>query len=161
MNEEQRTPNEEQRTPEEIIVAEARSWLGTRWVHNQAKKGHGVDCARLIIEVYRCAGIIPEGYVPPPYSQQHALHRDDSLLLEEVAKFAVKIWPGRPMAIPKDIGTGDVLIFRYDGQPGHAGICVAPGRMVHALLLRRKVVESPIADFASHLDSIWRPHEDR
>ena len=52
----------------EKIVTEARSWVGTRWVHQGRLKGKGVDCAGLISEVARDAGMknvdIPSNYQP-------------------------------------------------------------------------------------------------
>ena len=34
------------------VVAEARSWIGTPYHHAADVKGHGVDCAMLLIRVY-------------------------------------------------------------------------------------------------------------
>lgn len=43
-------------TPEQII-AEARSWVGTPWLHQGALKGVGVDCAGFIEQVCLNAGL--------------------------------------------------------------------------------------------------------
>lgn len=64
------------------IVSEARSWLGTPWhhmgdEHAVAIKGVCVDCAMLLVEVFKAAGLVPLGFDPRPYSMQWHLHRDE------------------------------------------------------------------------------------
>lgn len=44
----------------DAIVAEARSWIGTPFHHQQRKKGHGVDCAQLVASVGAALGLMPE-----------------------------------------------------------------------------------------------------
>lgn len=39
------------------IVAEARSWIGTPWVHQHRAKGEGVDCAGLLTSVAHKLGL--------------------------------------------------------------------------------------------------------
>ena len=134
------------------IIAEARSWLDTRWVHGQAVKGHGTDCVGFIIRIGKTFAWIPEDYIPPVYSCQHALHRDTSLLLEELAKFAVSI-DIRQTAI----AVGDILAFQYERTAGHAGIYIGDGRFVHAYMLARRVKEASLKDFHRYLNSVWRP----
>lgn len=50
------------------LVKEARSWKGTRFVHQGQTKGKGVDCAHFVALVARDAGIegvnIPHDYRP-------------------------------------------------------------------------------------------------
>lgn len=50
------------------LVAEAESWVGTRFQHQGALKGIGVDCANFIALVARDAGVkdveIPNNYRP-------------------------------------------------------------------------------------------------
>ena len=43
----------------ESVVAEARTWLKTKFHHQARKKGVGVDCAMLSLEVGREAGVFP------------------------------------------------------------------------------------------------------
>ena len=137
------------------IICEARSWIGTRWVHGQAVKGQGTDCVGFIIQIGKHFSWIADDYVPPIYSRQHALHRDTSLLLVELDKFADRLPPLDCHAAAWHIG--DILTFRYEGTAGHAGIYTGEGQFVHAFMPRKKVIESPVQDFIKDLHSVWRP----
>lgn len=50
----------------EAIVAAARSWIGTPYVHQMSVRGAGCDCLGLVRGVWR-AVIGPEPETPPPY----------------------------------------------------------------------------------------------
>lgn len=137
-----------------VDIAEVRSWIGTRWVHGQAVKGHGTDCVGFIIQLGKTFEWIPMDYAPPVYSCQHALHRETSLLLEELAKFAT------PLDTKKEeIAPGDILAFRYERTAGHAGIYIGEGQFVHAYMPRRKVEEAGLKYFSEYLESVWRPNK--
>jgi len=43
----------------ELVIKEARSWVGTKFVHAGRVKGAGVDCAGLVAEVYCKANRMP------------------------------------------------------------------------------------------------------
>jgi cell wall-associated NlpC family hydrolase len=150
--------NDEQGTTNEIIIAEARSWLGTKWRHGQRVKHEGTDCVGFIIELGKTFGWIPADYIPPVYSSQHALHRAESLLNAELARFADPVAP--PVKDMTAWRAGDILAFRYERTAGHAGIYIGEGRMIHSYMPRKKVIESPVREFLSTLDSVWRPRAD-
>src|SRR6202161_3252947 len=65
------------------VVAEARSWIGTKY-HNCADiKGVGVDCGMLLARVFANVGLIP--FVDPrPYPPDWHLHRDEERYLDFV-----------------------------------------------------------------------------
>lgn len=140
---------------DEAIVREATSWIGTRWVHGQRVKHEGTDCVGFIIELGKAFGWIPADYAPPIYSRQHALHRDSSLLLAELARFAREVPPEERRG--NDLAVGDIIAFHYERTAGHAGMYIGEGVFVHAYLPRRSVIASPLADFAAELHSVWRP----
>jgi NlpC/P60 family putative phage cell wall peptidase len=53
--------------PTAAIVSEARAWIATPYVHQQATKGAGCDCLGLVRGVWRAVmGTEPER--PPAYS---------------------------------------------------------------------------------------------
>jgi NlpC/P60 family putative phage cell wall peptidase len=138
------------------MIAEAKSWTGTPWVHGVALKGVGTDCVQFIIALGRRSGWIPEGYRPPVYSRDWSLHNEHSLLLEELARFA------RPVEREKS-APGDVLAFRQGRCAGHAGLYLGEGRFIHAVV-GQGIRESRLVDGSGHggswlerLDSVWRP----
>jgi cell wall-associated NlpC family hydrolase len=119
----------------EQVVAEARTWLGTPWVHQHRAKGHAVDCAGLIIGVARALGLVSEDFEVPGYGTQ-----PDGRLLDLCQRFM------RPVA-RDNMQPGDVVVVAVDKDPQHLGI-VTPYRgeslaMIHATSTgQRGVVES-------------------
>jgi NlpC/P60 family putative phage cell wall peptidase len=118
-------------TPAEValrdaIVAEARSWIGTPYVHGASMKGAGCDCLGLVRGVWRALyGQEPEP--TPPYSPDWAEATGRDALAQAAERHLLAV----PLA---DAGAGDVLLFRWRaGAPAkHLGISTGEGRMVHA-----------------------------
>ncbi len=88
-----------------LIVAEARSWIGTPYRHQASLKGVGCDCLGLLRGVWReVMGAEPE--LPPPYSPDWAEAGADTLvaaarkhLVEiECAQFAGRRRAALPLA---------------------------------------------------------------
>lgn len=95
------------------IVAEARGWIGTPFIHQHRVRGVGVDCAGLVICVARAVGIVPPdfdvtGYGMNPDGKSLKAYCDQHLqLLDE------------PMNL------GDVVLVAWrQGPPQHLGIVV-------------------------------------
>lgn len=114
----------------EAILAEARTWLGTPWHHQGRVKGHGVDCAMLVREVYASAGFaVPllEEYPPDWF-----LHRDEERLLRAVeASGGVRVENPLP---------GDVALWRFGRCLSHAAIVVEWPVVIHAFYQARCVL---------------------
>ncbi len=115
---------------DDIVVA-ARSWLGTRWVH-QGRTRRGIDCAGLIVMVGRELEIL--SYDDKVNYQRHT-HGQDFM------KPFKKHMDQKP--IP-DARPGDVLLFRDHAYPCHSSI-VAERRhkptIIHAYAQERIVTE--------------------
>lgn len=127
----------------EQIVAEARSWVGTPWVHQHRVKGRAVDCVGLVIGVARNLGLVPDEFEVTGYSQM-----PDGRLLELCTTYM------RPVARDA-MQPGDVVVVAIVDQPQHVGILTPyPGgnlAMVHAAIKsKRGVVESRLV-FAKNL----------
>ena len=111
------------RSRSDIIVAEARSWVGTPYRHQASLKGVGCDCLGLLRGVWRAVvGAEPE--FPPPYAPDWAEAGRDSLM--EAAR--------RHLVPLEDVEPGCVLLFRWrDGLPAkHCAIATSRGTMIHA-----------------------------
>lgn len=90
------------------VVAEARSHLGTPWVHQGRASGVQLDCAGLIVVVARALGIVGpafdvNGYVPAP----------DGTMLD---------WCEAYMQRVAEIELGAVLALATKNEPQHLGI---------------------------------------
>jgi cell wall-associated NlpC family hydrolase len=109
------------------VVAEARSWLGTRYHHAADVKGRqgGVDCAMLLVRVYCDLGLV-ERFDPRPYT------RDWFLLARS-----------REVRTPLE---GDIVLFKVGRCFAHAGIVsrADPLTIIHAFSNAHCVVEDVI-----------------
>lgn len=121
------------------IIAEARGWIGTPYLHQASARGEGADCLGLVRGVWRAVlGGEPEPAprYTPDWNERAFLRTGAEPLLEAARRnFAER---ARDCAEP-----GDVLVFRValDGPAKHCGILVEDDRFIHAYA-GRAVVES-------------------
>lgn len=115
--------SEEEQRQRQLIVAEARSWVGTPYRANADLKGAGVDCIRLIKRCYVDSGVVPE-FDLPHYSPQWALHQTSELLIEGLLKYSHEI-EGPPLS-------GDIAVFQIGKCWGHSSIVIEWPQLVHA-----------------------------
>jgi len=126
------------------LVISAREWLGTKWMHNQCKKGLGVDCVNFLYAVGVDAGLklspIPERYNRvargddiADYLSRHFEKKDD-LTIEE----------------------GNILLFKFSGYNNHVAIATSSATMIHASANHKKVVEHSIdGKWQRILKGVW------
>ncbi len=124
------------------IVEEARSWLGTPYVHQSSCRGAGCDCLGLIRGIWRHVyGDEPEP--TPAYSQDWAETGGSERLLGAARRHMTEIAVG-------DASAGDMLLFRMRSGAiaKHIGVLVEGkargGRMIHAYS-GHSVLETPIS----------------
>lgn len=124
-----------------LVVAEARRWIGTPYLHQASVKGAGTDCLGLLRGLWRSIhGTEPEAV--PPYTEDWAEPDHREVLLEAARRWLVE----RPLA-PE--APGDVLLFRMrsGGIAKHLGIqsqIGAEARFIHSYS-GQGVVESPLS----------------
>lgn len=128
------------------IVAEAMRWIGTPYHHAANVRGAGVDCAMLLVEVYKAVGLAPVDFDPRPYSMQWFLHRDDERYLGFIGLHATRV-------VEPEIG--DVLMYRFGRSASHGAILVEPGYIVHAYRESGKVERVEARAMAARFDSAW------
>jgi cell wall-associated NlpC family hydrolase len=92
------------------IVAEARTWIGTKYMHQQRMKGVGVDCLGLPIGVARELGIVARDFDVNGYSRQ-----PDGTLEAKLAE-ALELIP------PSALVPGDMALVATHGQANHFAI---------------------------------------
>ncbi|HEY8267920.1 MAG TPA: NlpC/P60 family protein [Xanthobacteraceae bacterium] len=109
-----------------LIIAEARSWIGTPYRHQASLKGMGCDCLGLVRGVWRALNG-PEPEAAPAYSADWAEAGGKESLAAAAARHLV------PVELA-DATPGDVLLFRWRAHlpAKHAAILVAADRIVHA-----------------------------
>lgn len=114
------------------IVEEARSWLGTPYHHQAMVKGAGVDCAMILVAVYRAVGLIPAGFDPRPYPQDWHLHRDAERYLSNITRFC------REVETPQ---VGGIAVWRFGRTFSHGGICIGSNQVIHSYVGRGVVLD--------------------
>ncbi|MGB6536640.1 MAG: hypothetical protein WBF58_11840 [Xanthobacteraceae bacterium] len=138
-----------------VVVAEARSWIGTPY-HNCADvKGAGVDCGMLIVRVFVDTGLVAP-FDPRPYPADWHLHRSEEKYLGFIFERCAEV---------QAPGPGDVVVFRFGRCYSHGGIVTiaAPLTALHAYHPARRVIEEPVSpnavlserDRAPRFFSLW------
>ncbi|HBZ43114.1 MAG TPA: peptidase [Maritimibacter sp.] len=127
-------------TPE-VIVAEARGWIGTPYVHQAACKGAGADCLGLVIGLWHALYGHAPGTVPA-YTPDWSEAARDEQLLTAAGRFLQQVKK-------EDARAGDVVVFRMrEGAVAkHLGILATPlpdPTFIHAYS-GHGVVESPLS----------------
>jgi NlpC/P60 family putative phage cell wall peptidase len=122
-------------------VTEARTWVGTPYLHQTSVKGAGTDCLGLLRGVWRVLiGEEPEAV--PPYTDDWAEPSQDEALFAAADRWLLR----KKVA---DAETGDVLLFRMrqGSVAKHLGIQTEIGAraaFIHAYS-NHGVVESPLS----------------
>lgn len=106
------------------IVAEAMTWIGTKYHHQAKVKGAGCDCVTLLIAVFQSVGIVPMDFDPGNYSGEWYFHRHEEIYMGGVEKYAHRIeTPPSP---------GDVALYKHGHCVSHGGILVGNDLIIHA-----------------------------
>lgn len=128
------------------IVAEARTWTGTRWMHQADVKGVGCDCIGLLRGVGINTGVFPADWQSLPGASQFlgygrtpfkgALERCCDMFMTRITE--------------QEAGPGDVVVMRY-GTEGHHMAILADYHLgglsiIHAYAPARKVAEGRLDD---------------
>jgi cell wall-associated NlpC family hydrolase len=115
------------------VVAEARAWIGTKWVH-QGRSAHGIDCVGLVVMV--CRALTIWDYDVAGYPREP----DGTFMSHFFAAGGVRI----PLL---SVQPGDLILFRDAIYACHVAVVGSVGdtlTLIHAHASRRKVVEEPL-----------------
>jgi NlpC/P60 family putative phage cell wall peptidase len=130
------------------VIAEARSWIGTRCHHHAGLKGVGTDCGGMVRGVGAELGLEPTGWrAAAERFKGYGRRPAGGIVRESLALYADPI----PLASAQP---GDILLmqFAHETEPQHVGILTdlngRPG-LIHVYYQARKVAEHGI-------DETWR-----
>ena len=137
-------------TQHEHIIATARGYIGTRFLHQgrlkkTAKHKGGVDCLGLLVGVAReCNLRSKTGELLADVDEFNYPHYPDAARLCEMLTMHLhEVQGGRCQA-------ADIALFEIDGRAQHMGILASPPTtLIHAYAPARCVVEHA-------LDNYWR-----
>lgn len=122
----------------QAILAEARDWIGTPYMHQASAKGAGCDCLGLVRGVWRALyGAEPEA--PPAYTPDWAERCGAETLFEAALRHLMP-------AQLESAAPGDVLLFRMHARAPikHCAVLDQDGHIIHAYW-GRAVVRSRFA----------------
>jgi len=147
------------------VMMAARGWVGTPYHHRAAVKGGGVDCARILIEVYAEAGLI-ERFDPGKYARDWHLHRGEERYLQTVESYAgPPVKEGTSIMAWETEGykplMGDILVWRVGRTYSHSAIVTEWPRVVHAsapsgIVEEVEVTKGPVYCRPVKVYSLWR-----
>jgi len=128
----------------------ARTWNGTPYRHRAAIRGSGVDCARILIEVYAEAGLI-ERFDPGKYTRDWHLHRDEERYLGTIESFCgPPIKEGTSLHLWEAEGykplMADILVWRVGRTFSHSAIVTEWPFVIHASAPAERVEEIQVSE---------------
>ena len=131
-------------TPErrQLALESLNRWHGTPHRNRIAIRGVGVDCIKLVDEVFHDAGVFPRCNFTG-YDLDSGMWGQSSKLQDALLKCLHAVW------VEKDFEFGDIFILKTGKRSAHCGIYTDDGYVWHSLG-HRSVTRS---DFA-----LWR-HE--
>ena len=115
-----------------LLLAEAKSWVGTPWHHAAALKGVGVDCAMLLVRCYQSIGVLPEDFDPRPYPRDWHLHRSEERFMDAVLERAKATKTPKP---------GDLALYKFGRCYSHGAIVVEWPIVIHSYVTRGTVYD--------------------
>lgn len=101
------------------VVAEARRWLRTPFLHQADRRGVGCDCAGLLRGVCIELGVFPRDYRALPSAAPflgYARVPDGRSMEQACIAFMT------PIAARSDMQPGDAMLIRWGRNPQHMGI---------------------------------------
>lgn len=136
----------------ELVAAEAREWLGTKFVWQASQKQVGCDCKGLLWGVARELGFPEAQSLYAKVADYSPMKPVPSALLKE--GFASIFDPVKGDPLP-----GDVLLVKINNRASHIAICSGPDKVIHAQIGSKDwVKETRLAVLLKKfpLDSVWR-----
>lgn len=133
------------------VVEEARTWLGTPFVHQAARKVVGCDCIGLVRGIGRDLEIMDFDENDPEHQSilTYPMTPEPRRLIGALNYFFIRV--------RDNFREGDVILFAIEGVPTHVAIVssVAKGTVIHTWRQRDKVVEMSYGP-ALKPTGIWR-----
>lgn len=129
----------------EKFIEIARSWLGTKWQHDQQIKGIGVDCVNFLMAV-----AIEYGCDLPPIPKNYDRISRNKEIVDYIAD-------NFDCITAEEMDTTDIIIMKVSGYSTHVGIITEPYKIIHACNRTGCVIEHNLDGvWLRRLDSVWR-----
>ena len=118
---------EQEAKEREMLIAEAKEWLGTPYHTMGRVKQGGCDCGTFLLQVVENVGFLPHIEIPF-YPEDIACHCAEPKYLLEIEKHCNLLDENEPKK------PGDILVFWFNGAkvPHHAAFIVDDEYMIHS-----------------------------
>lgn len=113
-----------------LLLAEARTWIGTPFHANGRAKGVGVDCIGVIVGTMHALGLPLEDMASYPMRPNGVLRRELNRQFDRA----------------REAQPGDVLMMSFEREPHHVAF-LADGTIIHCYAQVRRCVEQPLVDY--------------
>jgi NlpC/P60 family putative phage cell wall peptidase len=133
----------------QLVIEEAKSWIGTPYRHQASLKSVGCDCLGLVRGVWRgIYGSEPEAL--KPYSADWAEAGGADALLEAARRH----FDEKPKA---DMAAGDVILLRWKPLHAakHAGILVSEQAFIHAYEGHAVMISALVPQWRSRIAGVY------
>jgi cell wall-associated NlpC family hydrolase len=107
-----------------VVIAIARTWIGTPYHHGARIRRIGADCATFLAAVFEEAGLVQPVTLPAYLPQWHQ-NGHEELYLDLVREHCCEVEAPRP---------GDIVMWRFGHVLSHGAIVVTWPRIIHALV---------------------------
>jgi cell wall-associated NlpC family hydrolase len=114
------------------LALSAKGCLGTPFYHQGRVAGVGLDCIGLVIHALQSTGMM--------IADQQEYGREPEGKKLHTALIAHGFEP------VTDIHCGDIILFRFNGQPQHVGLAISARTMVHSYAPIGRVVETSLGE---------------
>lgn len=131
------------------LIATARSWIGTPYVHQASVKGAGCDCIGLLRGVWREIHGCDDPEILPPYAPDWAEATGEETLYLGLKRHFSEI--SLPEISGADVPAGAVVLFRMipRGPAKHCALVAALNgvpSLIHTRM-NKQVSEEPFSDY--------------
>lgn len=121
--------NQLQNSPKAVwrskVLEEAKSWIGTPFMHHTLHKGLGVDCGMFIMGVFSNIGLVKKE-IPKFYPEDWAFHKPEG------EKFDSAVKKNCTEIKKEDLKPGDVILYKFGKCLSHASIFVEDDIIIHS-----------------------------
>jgi cell wall-associated NlpC family hydrolase len=114
----------------DMILYEARTWIGTPFHPGGRAKGVGVDCIGVVVGTMQALGLPIQDVVAYPMRPNGVLRRELNRQFDRV----------------REAQLGDVLMMSFEREPHHVAF-LAGASIIHCYAQVRRCVEQPYTDY--------------
>ena len=135
------------------LIAEARTWLGTKYHKRGLVKGAGCDCYTLVVLCLQAIGLAGDADFPA-HGDDWWMNCTDQEYYKRIMRFASEKVRGTGLWGTLKLAPGDIVLVRVNRASeifSHGGIVTAWPKLIHCA--------DQVREINAWQDPMWRGHE--